>query len=153
MLAKKISKAIEHGLIPVFCCGENSLQRNSGNHLVTVEDQLKVGLFHVDKKLLRECIIAYEPVWAIGTGVNATAAQAQEMHSFIRNKIKEKYGDDSAQQVSIIYVGSVTAKNAEEIFACEDVDGGLIGGASLKPAEFLSIIHSMNSILLNKNRL
>jgi triosephosphate isomerase len=151
LLAGKVSKALEHGLVPIFCCGEDLAQRNSGNHFATVEQQLNNGLFHINKTQLSECIIAYEPVWAIGTGINASAEQAQEMHSFIRKKISEKFGNDSAQQIPVLYGGSVTSKNAEEIFNCPDVDGGLVGGASLKSAEFLSIIQSMNSFLLNKN--
>jgi triosephosphate isomerase len=148
VIAKKISKALEHGLIPIFCCGENSEQRKEKKHFDTVERQLMEGLFHISKSAITECIIAYEPVWAIGTGVNASPAEAQEMHSFIRRELSEKYGDDLSQNVSILYGGSVTSKNSGELFECPDVDGGLVGGASLKSGEFLSIIHSMQNILI-----
>lgn len=146
LLAKKINKALGHGLLPIFCCGEDLLQRKAGQHFATVENQLSNGLFHINKSLISECIIAYEPVWAIGTGINATATEIQEMHSFIRQKIKEKYGDDRAQEIPIIYGGSVSQKNAAEIFICPDVDGGLVGGASLKADDFLSIIKSIQSV-------
>jgi triosephosphate isomerase len=146
LIRQKIKKSLEHGLIPIFCCGENEEQRKSKNHFATVEQQLNKGLFHVPVSKISECIIAYEPVWAIGTGKNATSDEAQEMHSFIRKKIKEKYNGEISEQVSILYGGSLTSKNSEEIFNCNDVDGGLIGGASLKAQEFLAIIESMNSI-------
>lgn len=146
LLAKKIKKAIEQGLIPIFCCGEDLLQRKSGRHFETVQNQLSEGLFHVDKSFINECIIAYEPVWAIGTGVNAHASEIQEMHSFIRQKIKENYNEDIAQNIPILYGGSVSIKNADEIFNCNDVDGGLVGGASLKSDDFLSIIKSLKPV-------
>lgn len=148
LLAQKINKVLEHGIIPIFCCGEDLSHRKSGQHFAMIENQLSKGLFHIDKKIISECIIAYEPVWAIGTGINASADNVQEMHSFIRQKIKEKYNDNISEQISIIYGGSVSQKNAEEIFTCADVDGGLVGGASLKSDEFLSIIQSMNSFFL-----
>ena len=146
MIARKINKALDHELIPVFCCGEDSQQRKNGEHFSTVEEQLNKGLFHVKSKHINKCIIAYEPVWAIGTGINASPAEAQEMHSFIRRKINEKYDSSISEQFTILYGGSVSGENAEELFACSDVDGGLVGGASLKSSEFLSIIQSMNSI-------
>lgn len=146
LLAKKIDKAIEHGLIPIYCCGEDLVQRKSGRHFETVQNQLSEGLFHIDKSFINECIIAYEPVWAIGTGVNALASDIQEMHSFIRNKIKEKHGEDIANKIPILYGGSVSIKNADEIFNCNDVDGGLVGGASLKSDDFLSIIKSLKPV-------
>lgn len=146
LLAKKINKAIEHGLIPIYCCGEDLVQRKSGRHFATVENQLSEGLFHIDKTIISECIIAYEPVWAIGTGVNALASEIQEMHSFIRQKIKDKFDEDSAEKIPILYGGSVSIKNAKEIFNCRDVDGGLVGGASLKSDDFLSIIKSLQPV-------
>ena len=147
LIAGKIRKSLEHGLIPVFCCGEDITQRESGNHMSVVESQLMKGLFHLDESMITDCIIAYEPVWAIGTGKNATAGQAQEMHSFIRKKIIERYGRGIADEMTILYGGSVSSKNAEELFNCDDVDGALVGGASLKADEFLSIVESMNSLL------
>ena len=150
LIAKKISKVLEHGLIPIFCCGEDSTQRNAGHHFITVEQQLSKELFHIDKTQISEFIIAYEPVWAIGTGINAAASEIQEMHFFIRQKIKEAYGIKFSERVSIIYGGSVSPKNVSEIFNCPDVDGGLIGGASLKEDEFLSIIQTMSSLFLKK---
>jgi triosephosphate isomerase len=146
VLAKKINLSLQNGLSPIFCCGEELSQRETGRHQEVVSAQLLSGLFHVDKKLITECIIAYEPVWAIGTGRTATSEQAQEMHAFIREQIASKYGNEIAQQITILYGGSVTSKNSAELFNCKDVDGGLVGGASLKAQEFMSIIHSMNSI-------
>ncbi len=148
LIAKKITMALEHGLIPVYCCGEDLTQRNAGHHFITVEQQLSKELFHIDKAQVSECIIAYEPVWAIGTGINAAASDIQEMHFFIRQKINEAYGKKNSERISIIYGGSISKKNADEIFKCPDVDGGLIGGASLKAEDFLAIIHSMNKFLL-----
>jgi len=142
-IASKVSKVVSHGLLPVFCCGETLDQRKSGNHFKTVESQLKKGIFHLGREQMKECVIAYEPVWAIGTGVNATSAQAQEMHAFIRSQVADKYGEAIASEISILYGGSVNPGNADELFACADVDGGLVGGASLKSADFLSIIQSM----------
>ena len=146
LLAKKINKSIQHGLIPIYCCGEDLVQRKSGRHFDTVQNQLSEGLFHIDKSFIKECIIAYEPVWAIGTGVNALAFEIQEMHSFIRQKIKEKYGEEIAQKIPILYGGSVSIRNANEIFNCNDVDGGLVGGASLKSDDFISIIKSLKPV-------
>ena len=146
-IAGKISRAVENSLLPIFCCGETLEQRNAGLHKSTVESQLKNGLFHLNEKIIRDCIIAYEPVWAIGTGVNATSAQAQEMHAFIRQLIREKYSDQVAQEIPVLYGGSVNSNNATELFGCEDVDGGLVGGASLKAIEFNQIIASMNAFL------
>ena len=143
LIAEKISRAVSHGLLPIFCCGETLDLRKAENHFKTVESQLRNGIFHLKKEELKECIIAYEPVWAIGTGMNATSAQAQEMHAFIRSQVAGKYGDAIAGEISILYGGSMNAGNAGELFACPDVDGGLVGGASLKSADFLSIIQSM----------
>ncbi len=147
LIAKKISITLQNGLIPIFCCGENLSQRKAGQHFDAVESQLQNGLFHLDKTRIRKSIIAYEPVWAIGTGLNATANEAQEMHLFIRQKIEKKYNDNLSKEISILYGGSVSEKNAFEIFNCPDVDGGLVGGASLKAEVFLSIIQSMKKII------
>jgi triosephosphate isomerase (TIM) len=146
LVARKISKALEHGLIPVFCCGENLEQRKEKKHFEIVERQLNQGLFHIADSSITECIIAYEPVWAIGTGINAKPGEAQEMHAFIREIIRKKFGEANSGNISIVYGGSVTSKNASELFDCQDVDGGLVGGASLKAPEFLSIIQSMQNI-------
>jgi triosephosphate isomerase len=133
-LSMKVDLAVHHGLIPLFCCGESAAERKKQNHFKVVENQLANGLFHLKREAFNECIIAYEPVWAIGTGVNATPEQAQEMHAFIRLLITGKYGKETADSASILYGGSVTSVNAESIFTCPDVDGGLVGGASLKAA-------------------
>ncbi|HNP99470.1 MAG TPA: triose-phosphate isomerase, partial [Bacteroidia bacterium] len=106
--------------------------------------QLQKGLFQLDATGISACVIAYEPVWAIGTGVTASATQAQEMHAFIRSLLSEQYSPDLADSISILYGGSVTSGNAAELFACKDVDGGLVGGASLKGEEFNKIISAMN---------
>ena len=146
LIAKKLKVALAYGLIPIFCCGEDLQQRNSSNHFNKVEEQLNNGLFSLDIALVSKCIIAYEPVWAIGTGVTASTDQAQEMHAFIRTKLKDKYNASIAELIPILYGGSVTSKNSAELFSCTDVDGGLVGGASLKAVEFLSIIQSMNNL-------
>jgi triosephosphate isomerase len=145
LIAAKVKKSFEHGLMPVFCCGEELSQRKSGNHFTIVEEQLTKGLFHLDESQMMECIIAYEPVWAIGTGVNASVIEAKEMHQFIREKIADKYGRQVASSVPVIYGGSVNRTNASELFGCDDIDGALVGGASLKSFDFLSIITEMNS--------
>lgn len=143
IVAEKIKCALAFGLMPLFCCGEELQQRNAGNHFKRVEEQLNNGLFQTPQAMIGKCIIAYEPVWAIGTGVNATADQAREMHEFIRDKVRKKYDSNTADAISILYGGSVTASNSAELFNCPDVDGGLVGGASLKATEFLSIIDNM----------
>jgi triosephosphate isomerase len=142
-LSEKINRALENNLEPIFCCGETIEQRKSGKHFDTVKYQLMKGLFHLGKEQITGCIIAYEPVWAIGTGVTATTEQAQEMHAFIRQLLNGKYGIETSDNISILYGGSVTASNASELFSCNDLDGGLVGGASLKANDFLSIIVSM----------
>jgi triosephosphate isomerase len=147
LIAKKISKVLEHGLIPIFCCGENLNQRKSNNQFSVVEQQLEKGLFHIDAKNFSECIVAYEPVWAIGTGVTASVKEIAEMHSFIRSKIVGKYGAEIAEKIPLLYGGSVSPENSGDIFNCSDVDGGLVGGASLKAQSFLAIIESMNHVL------
>lgn len=143
LLALKVKKLLEHDLTPMFCCGELLPQREAGNHFEVVKKQLEKGLFWLEKEAFRRIVIAYEPVWAIGTGVTASPAQAQEMHAHIRGLIAEKYGDDMAASTTILYGGSCNAANAAELFANPDVDGGLIGGASLKADDFLQIIHAL----------
>ncbi|TVR43213.1 MAG: triose-phosphate isomerase [Bacteroidia bacterium] len=142
LLAEKVKQALKHGLTPVFCCGEMLPERENGNHFQVVADQLQKGLFWLDKAQLGRVVVAYEPVWAIGTGVTATPAQAQEMHAYIRQLLSDTYGEAIAQQTSLLYGGSCNAKNAAELFSQPDVDGGLIGGASLKADDFFRIIQS-----------
>jgi len=139
-LKKKIDRAIESGLIPVFCCGEVLTQREAGEQNKVVQTQLKESLFHLSAELFSKIIIAYEPVWAIGTGMTASAEQAQQMHQFIRHTILENYNQAVAAQTSILYGGSCNENNAQELFSLPDVDGGLIGGASLKSRSFVNIV-------------
>src|ERR1017187_10154677 len=140
MVERKIQVVLEAGLIPIFCCGETLNERNSGKHFQVINSQLEEALFELNNNEICNVIIAYEPVWAIGTGVNATPQQAQEIHHFIRNSIKEKYGEDISNFTSILYGGSCNSKNAKELFSNPDVDGGLVGGASLKSREFVDIV-------------
>jgi triosephosphate isomerase len=141
-LVKKVNLLLSKGIVPIFCIGEVLSEREAGKHFNVVRSQLHGGLFHLDKDDFSRVVIAYEPVWAIGTGVNATPAQAQEMHELIRNTIAEHYSSQIADQISILYGGSCKASNAKELFANPDVDGGLIGGASLKADEFIQIINA-----------
>ena len=141
-LAKKVDAAMRNGIRPIFCCGELLPEREANRYFEVVKKQLEESLFHLDADEFQQAVIAYEPVWAIGTGVNATPAQAQEMHAFIRKQVFLKYGESIAEETSILYGGSCNAINAHELFAQEDVDGGLIGGASLKADEFLKIVTS-----------
>ena len=142
LLAEKVNIALKYDISPIFCCGELLPEREAGEHFDVVKKQLEESVFHLNKGDFANLIIAYEPVWAIGTGVTATSVQAQEMHSYIRQLIKEKYNEDVAENTTILYGGSCNAKNAKELFAKPDVDGGLIGGASLKPDEFIKIAQS-----------
>jgi len=141
-LAVKVEKLLDHAIRPIFCIGELLEERNANNHFEVVKRQLEEGLFNLNKDEFSVVVIAYEPVWAIGTGVTATSAQAQEMHAFIRQQITEKYGQSVADQTTILYGGSCNAKNAAELFANPDVDGGLIGGASLVAEDFIKIVKS-----------
>jgi triosephosphate isomerase len=139
LLAKKTDKALAHGLTPIFCCGEPLEIREKGTHEDLVRQQVEEGLFHLSPELLKKVVIAYEPVWAIGTGKTATSQQAQDMHAVIRKQLAKKYGDAIAQEIPILYGGSVKPDNAKELFSCPDVDGGLVGGASLKARDFIDI--------------
>jgi triosephosphate isomerase len=141
-LFKKVGLALESELIPIFCCGEKLSQREEGKHFRTVQEQLASTLFKLDEKNFRKIIIAYEPVWAIGTGLNATPEQAQEMHEFIRGLIEQNYNRDISDATSILYGGSCKPSNAKELFDNPDVDGGLIGGASLNAGDFFEIVKS-----------
>lgn len=140
VLAEKIDRLTENQVIPVVCCGETLEERKSGKHFEVVEKQLTETLFHLSKNEFEHTVIAYEPIWAIGTGKTATAEQAEEIHAFIRQVIADQYGQDIAQQTSILYGGSCKASNAPELFAKPNIDGGLIGGASLKADDFRGII-------------
>src|SRR6188768_4208252 len=142
LLAKKVDVALKHGLTPIFCCGEPLEVRESNGHEALVKKQVEESLFHLDAAGLQKVVIAYEPVWAIGTGKTATSQQAQDMHAVIRKHLAAKYGQAVADSISILYGGSVNAANAKELFSCPDVDGGLVGGASLKSREFTDIAKS-----------
>lgn len=139
IINKKVRLALQNHLNPIFCCGEVLSEREKGKHFDVVKEQLEEGLFNLSPDEFGKVIIAYEPVWAIGTGVNATPAQAQEMHQYIRSLIAGKYGETVANNTSILYGGSCKPSNAGELFANPDVDGGLIGGASLKADDFIGI--------------
>lgn len=143
LLTKKVDIALKHGLTPIFCCGEPLEVREANNHGKLVTSQVEDSLFHLDAEALKKIVIAYEPVWAIGTGKTATSQQAQDMHKVIRQHIAGKYGQAVADEITILYGGSVNAGNAKELFACPDVDGGLVGGASLKSREFTEVIKGM----------
>ena len=139
-LVDKVKLAIAAGLSPIFCVGENLEEREAGRHFEVVSGQVENVLYTLSAEEMSKVIVAYEPVWAIGTGKTATAEQAEEMHAFIRATIAEKFGAEAAENVSILYGGSCKPTNAKEIFAKPDVDGGLIGGAALKCADFKGII-------------
>ncbi|MBR1626852.1 MAG: triose-phosphate isomerase [Bacteroidales bacterium] len=141
-IAQKIDRLLNEDITPIMCVGESLDERESGRYLEVIRTQIEEGIFHLSADDMQRCIIAYEPVWAIGTGHTATKEQAQEVHAFIRNLIREKYNDDVAQEVSILYGGSCNPTNAKELFAMEDIDGGLIGGASLKHKDFIEIASS-----------
>ena len=143
ILAQKVDIGVSNGLKPIFCCGESLQIRESERQNEYVEQQISESLFHLDSSALQNFVVAYEPIWAIGTGKTATAEQAQEMHAHIRNVFAKKYGSEIANTISILYGGSVKANNAKEIFGKPDVDGGLVGGASLNASEFESIIKSL----------
>ena len=143
LIARKIDAALENNLEVIFCFGELLEQRKLDNHLLEVGSQLKNTLFHLKADDFKNIILAYEPVWAIGTGETASPEQAQEMHAFVRNVLAKKFGKETADSLSILYGGSVKASNAEEIFSKEDVDGGLIGGASLIAEDFAAIIKAI----------
>ena len=142
LLANKVDTALKHNMRVIFCFGEELKDRQIDNHFNVVEYQLRDALFHLEKSDWSNIVLAYEPVWAIGTGETASPAQAQEMHKFIRTLIDKVYGHEVADNVSILYGGSVKPENAKEIFSNPDVDGGLIGGAALKADDFLAIVNA-----------
>jgi len=143
MLAEKINLCLEYLITPIFCCGEPLTIRESQTQNQFVETQLRESLFHLSAGELNKIIIAYEPIWAIGTGKTASTGQAQEMHAYIRSVLTGQYGKNIANEISILYGGSVKANNAKELFSCPDVDGGLVGGASLVAADFIQIIKAL----------
>ena len=140
---KKVKLALANELTPIFCCGEVLAERQAGKHIQIVKSQVEKGLFDLSPEDFGRIVIAYEPVWAIGTGVTATAEQAQEMHKMIRDHIAEKYGNTVASNTSILYGGSCKPSNARELFLNSDVDGGLIGGASLSASDFMGIVNAI----------
>lgn len=140
LINKKVATALSHGLIPIFCVGETLAEREAKQTLAVVERQVKQGLQNIPSAEMKKIVIAYEPVWAIGTGKTATPAQAQEVHLFIRDILKDQYGSLTSLAVRILYGGSVKPDNMAELMACEDIDGGLVGGASLKADSFLEIV-------------
>jgi len=142
LLAKKVDKVLAGGLLPIFCCGESLDIRDAGTHVAHVSAQIKASLFHLSAEDFGKVVIAYEPIWAIGTGRTASPEQAQEMHAAIRALLASKYGTEVADATSILYGGSVNAGNAAVLFAQPDVDGGLVGGASLKADEFITIVEA-----------
>ena len=139
LISQKVSTALKHEMKVIFCFGEELKDRQNKQHFNVVENQLRDGLFHISNESWASIILAYEPVWAIGTGETASPDQAQEMHAFIRETVRHTFGSDIAEQVSILYGGSVKPDNAKEIFGKPDVDGGLIGGAALKADDFVAI--------------
>ncbi len=141
---KKIKALLDAGLTPIYCNGETLEQRKSGQHFEVVKNQTEVALAGLSADEVKKVVIAYEPVWAIGTGETATPEQAQEIHAYIRSIIAEQHGKEVADEVSILYGGSVKPDNAKEIFAKPDIDGGLIGGAALKVEDFAKIIEAFN---------
>lgn len=141
-LAKKVDAALNNDIRIIFCFGEELNDRKSGNEESVVENQIKNALFHLDAEAFKNIVLAYEPVWAIGTGETASPEQAQDMHAFIRKTLADKYGNNIADSVSILYGGSVKPANAKEIFSKPDVDGGLIGGAALKADDFFAIVNA-----------
>ena len=143
-LREKVALAFESNLTPIFCIGEVLEERENGTYFDVVKKQIVDALFHLSAEDFGKIILAYEPVWAIGTGKTATADQAEDMHAFIRGVIAEKYGKEVADNTSILYGGSCKPSNAKELFAKPDVDGGLIGGAALKCADFMGIVEAFN---------
>ena len=143
ILTEKVNLCLEQGIIPIFCCGEALDIREKGNENEFVRKQLEESLFHLSEEEIKRIVIAYEPIWAIGTGKTASTEQAQQMHLFIRSVLVTKWGQSIADDITILYGGSVKGSNAKELFGCKDVDGGLVGGASLIGPEFIQIIKAL----------
>ncbi|CAF3935868.1 unnamed protein product [Rotaria sp. Silwood1] len=144
ILAAKVDLCLANNATPIFCCGEPLSVREANEQDAFVAKQLKESLFHLSAEQIVKVVIAYEPIWAIGTGKTATSQQAQDIQAFIRNEIAKQYSNDVTNEISILYGGSVKAANAKEIFGMPDVDGGLVGGASLVATEFNAIINSLS---------
>lgn len=144
MLSEKLDLLLGAGITPIFCCGEPLAIRDAGTQKEYVEKQLRESLFHLSAEDLKKVVIAYEPIWAIGTGKTATTEQAQEIHAYLRSVLAKQYGEDVANEIPILYGGSVKASNAKELFSCPDVDGGLVGGASLVALDFIEIIKALS---------
>jgi triosephosphate isomerase len=142
-LVEKINAALENGLTPIYCFGETLMERENNLELTITESQVREGLFHLSEEQIKKVVLAYEPVWAIGTGKTATSAQAQEIHAFIRSVLTEKYSKVTAECISILYGGSMKPENAKELLSCADIDGGLIGGAALESRSFVEIVKSI----------
>ena len=142
LLKQKVNVLLENKVIPIFCCGENLEERESGDYNKVIQTQIENSLFHLTASEIKGVVIAYEPIWAIGTGKTASSGQAQEIHAFIRGLLVEKYSLGIAEEIPILYGGSCKASNAKELFSKSDVDGGLIGGAALDLDSFLSIIEA-----------
>lgn len=145
LLAEKVNTALQNGLKPIFCIGETLEERQQERYFEIIKQQLEKGIFHLSEEDFSKTVLAYEPVWAIGTGLTASPEQAQEVHAFIRREIAAKYSDTVAESTTILYGGSCNPKNAAELFAQADIDGGLIGGASLKSRNFVDIVKTFNS--------
>ncbi|MBS1920343.1 MAG: triose-phosphate isomerase [Bacteroidetes bacterium] len=143
LLSEKVNQCLKFNITPIFCCGESLAIRESGIQNEFVQTQLRESLFHLNEENIKRIVIAYEPIWAIGTGKTASSAQAQEMHAHLRSVLAKQYGNGIAKDISILYGGSVKANNAKELFGCPDVDGGLVGGASLVAKDFIEIIRSL----------
>jgi triosephosphate isomerase len=143
LLSEKINICLENEIDPIFCCGESLAIREAGSQNNFVETQLVESLFHLNASQLGKIVIAYEPIWAIGTGKTASTQQAQDMHAHIRSVLAKQYSQEVADDITILYGGSVKASNAGELFASQDVDGGLVGGASLNAKEFVEIIKAL----------
>ncbi len=145
LLAEKTKAALANGLTPIFCIGETLDERNNGDYFNVIKSQLTNAVFGLAAEDFSKVILAYEPVWAIGTGLTASSDQAQEVHAFIRSEIAAQFGSEIAEGISILYGGSCNPKNAAELFAQQDIDGGLIGGASLKSRDFTDIVKAFNA--------
>ncbi|MCX6185749.1 MAG: triose-phosphate isomerase [Bacteroidetes bacterium] len=142
-LAKKVDAVLAEGLNPIYCCGETLEERESNKHFEVLKFQISEALFHLSAEQMSKVVVAYEPVWAIGTGKTASTAQAQEVHAFIRTLLKDKFGSDVSDNITIQYGGSVKADNAKELFSAPDIDGALVGGAALQSRSFVDIIKAM----------
>ncbi|WP_437921363.1 triose-phosphate isomerase [Sphingobacterium sp. LRF_L2] len=145
LLAEKVDAALKHELAPIFCIGETKEERESGKFFDVIKTQLEAGIFHLSNEEFSKVVLAYEPVWAIGTGLTASPEQAQEVHAFIRETVAAKYGQEIADNTTILYGGSCNPGNARDLFSQADIDGGLIGGASLKSRDFLDIVKVFNA--------